>query len=261
MLRLSAIELFLFDVDGVLWLGKDRPRYLSGKRLLSRIKTMGKKSLVLTNTSTDTRSQIHAKLTTLGFEVQLEQILTSSQLLAEYLHAKYGPSRCFLIGEEGLARELKKCGHTLVDRRADLVVVGLDRKLTYRKLDAALQMLRTGAKLVVSYMGTLYMSADGPALSAGPIAKALEYASGEKATAIGKPAPLMFRMALKLARAKPEKTLMMGDQIETDIRGARNVGIRSALVLSGVESLDSLRSSNVKPDLVVRKADDLVELL
>ena len=103
------------------------------------------------------------------------------------------------------------------------------------------------------------MSDHGPAMSAGPIIKALEYASGRRAIMIGKPSTRMFRMALNRADVKASQAVMIGDQIETDLMGAHKVGLRTVLVLTGVETKETLKRSRIKPDLILANVDILVK--
>jgi NagD protein len=105
------------------------------------------------------------------------------------------------------------------------------------------------------------MSDHGPALSAGPIIKALEYGSGKRAAMIGKPSPRMFRLALRIAEEKPSWAVMVGDQMETDLLGAHRAGVHTILVLSGVENRASIRGSTLKPDMVLENVDRLLDFL
>jgi len=115
--------------------------------------------------------------------------------------------------------------------------------------------------LVGSYGGAVYMSDRGPALSAGPIIKALEFASGKKAALIGKPSPRMFTLALRLANEGAGKAVMIGDQIETDLVGAGKAGVHTILVLTGVETRESLRRSKIKPEMTIDTLEALRNLL
>jgi len=160
-----------------------------------------------------------------------------------------------------LKRELETAGHQVSETEPQVVVVGFDRKLTYEKLDDALRFLREGAKLVGSYGGAVYMSDHGPALSAGPIIKALEYGSNKRAIMIGKPSPRMFQLALQLACERPSHAVMIGDQIETDVLGARKAGVHTILVLTGVETRETIKLSRIKPDAVFETVDDLGRLI
>jgi len=105
------------------------------------------------------------------------------------------------------------------------------------------------------------MSDRGPALSAGAIIRALEFASGKKAVMIGKPSPRMFTLALQLAKEKAGKAVMVGDQIETDLVGARKAGVHTILVLTGVETRESVNRSKIKPEMIIDNLDDLGAIL
>jgi len=260
MKNLRSIRLFLFDLDGVLSVGKENPRYLGGRELVRRLKEEEKKTYVVTNDSTHIRSELLQNLSHMGFSFGEEEILTSSYLTALYLKERFGRTSFFLIGERGLRSELEAAGHFEGDEPR-VVVVGFDRQLSYGKLDNALHFLRAGAQLIGSYGGAVFMSDTGPALSAGPIIKALEFGSGKRATMIGKPSPRMFKLALALAGEKAGRTVMVGDQIETDVLGAHKAGVHTILVLTGVETRETIRRSKVKPDMVVDSVDAVARFL
>lgn len=260
-MQIAKARLFLFDVDGVLYAGKERLRLIGGPRVFDKLRKLERRLFVVTNTSTHDRATVHRNLQTLGFELRLDEILTSIQLTAEYLSRKFGAVRCYLIGEEGFRRELETRGHVITEKNPQFVVVGLDRFLTYEKLNAATMFLRHGASLVASHRSRVYMYENGPAMAVGPIARALEYASGKRAVYVGKPSPIMFNLAMSLGKASPRETVMVGDQIESDIVGAKRVGAYAVLVLSGVERRETLGSSRVKPDLVLENVDQLLQYL
>ena len=260
LMNLESIRVFMFDLDGTLWIGKENPRYLGGKQIVRKLKDSGRKTLILTNDSTHSREEIHQNLIRLGFSFTIDEILTSSYLTAQYLTERFGNASFYLIGENGLRRELEAAGHN-ASAEPEVVVVGLDRQLTYEKLDDGLQFLRAGARLVGSYGGAVYMSDRGPALSAGAIIRTLEFASGKKAVMIGKPSPRMFTLALQLAKEKAGKAVMVGDQIETDLVGARKAGVHTILVLTGVETRESANRSKIKPEMIIDNLDDLGAIL
>ena len=245
----------------MLSVGKENPRYIGGRDVTLKIKSSGRKAFLLTNDSTHTRDEISQNLAGMGFNFSKDEILTSSSLTSLYLVRKYGKCKFFLVGERGLLHELELAGHERVEEHPDVVVVGFDRGLTYAKLDRALWALRNGAKLIGSYGGAVFMSDHGPALSAGPIIKALEYGAGKRAIMIGKPSPRMFHLALRVANVKASQAAMVGDQIETDVVGAHRAGVHTILVLTGVETRQTIASSSVKPEMVVQNVDSLLGLL
>ncbi|MAH21488.1 MAG: hypothetical protein CMO12_01595 [Thaumarchaeota archaeon] len=255
-------NLFLLDLDGVLYVGKQRPHLLGGLQLTERLRNLQKRIIVLTNSSTDTREELAQKLTILGFDITLDEIVSSSYLTGQFLKERYGNADFFLVGERGFREELEAAGHRSKEEgTVDVVVVGTDRQLSYDKLDRGVQLLRGGAKLVASHVARVYMSDGSVKVATGPIAKALEYGSGKKTIAIGKPSAYMFRLALRIGEAIPGESVMVGDQIDTDILGAKRAGIFSILTLTGVEDIHSIKRSKIKPDLIVQNIDDITSYL
>ena len=250
-------DLFLFDLDGVFYRGKEKREKIGGTRTIEALRKSGKKLFVLTNNSTDSVETVHARLTEFSIPVKREEILTCALLTAEYLNKKYGKVSYFLIGEAGLESEMRRCGHARTEgEEAQFVVVGLDRRLTYNKLDKAARLVRNGASIVATHTARLYMYSDGPAIATGPIVRALEYATQKKATVIGKPSPLMFRIALERAGCTRRQAVMIGDQVDTDLEGASLAGIDSIPVTSGVDQ-DALGTAVA----TIPNVDDLVDLL
>ncbi len=251
-------RLFLFDLDGVFYKGKESRVKIGGTKAIEALRARGKKLYVLTNNSTDTVETVHSRLAEFAIPVEKDEILTSSLLTAEYLRDRHGRVTYFLVGEEGLDLEMKRRGHRRTEgESADFVVVGLDRGITYEKLDHAARLARNGAGIVATHNSRLYMYKTGPAIATGPIVKAIEYGSQKRATVIGKPSPLMFRIALQRAGCKKSEAVMIGDQADTDIAGAAKAGVDSILVKSGVDA----GAGNFHPIATLSNVDDIVRLL
>lgn len=251
-------SLFLFDLDGVFYKGKESRVNLGGQRALARLRELDKQVFVLTNNSTDSVETVHSRLKAFDVRFRRDEILTSGLLTAEYLSRRYGKVSYFLVGERGLESEMRKYGHRRSKgERADCVVVGLDRQVTYEKLDHAARLVRGGSRLVATHASALYMYKTGPAMATGPLVKAIEYAAGRRATVVGKPSPLMFKIALQRAGCGPSDSVMVGDQLDTDILGASRAGIDAILVTTGVD-----KEPGSHPVLaVLDNVDDLVGLL
>jgi 4-nitrophenyl phosphatase len=258
MIDLSKKKLFLFDLDGVLTAGKEAPVKLGGTKVINKIRaSKGKKFFVLTNDSTDTVETIWERLKRFDIPVKYEEILTSAKLTAQYVAKRYPGGTYFLVGEKGLEEELNREGlRRTRGTKADVVVVGLDRWVTYSKLDKASEAVRNGAALVACHYARLYMFKHRVAMAVGPLARAIEYASGKRAVAIGKPSRLMFELALEKAGVGPEDAVMVGDQEETDIVGAKRMGITSVIVKTGVYSRGQKRTA---ADAVVETVDDVAD--
>ncbi len=250
--------LFLFDLDGVFYKGKESRLKLGGTKVVEELRKLQKKMFVLTNNSTDSVETVHSRLLEFGIPFRKEEILTSGLLTAEYLRRKHGRVSYFLVGEAGLDAEMKKFGHRRTrGEKAEFVVVGLDRALTYENLDHAARLVRNGASIVATHSARLYMYKTGPAIATGPIVKAIEYATQKRATVIGKPSPLMFKAALERAVCERGEAVMVGDQVETDLVGARRAGIDAVLVTSGVD----LHPHGLRPIAIISNVDELIGLL
>ncbi|MDG6910268.1 MAG: HAD-IIA family hydrolase [Nitrososphaerota archaeon] len=216
--------------------GKETRVKIGGTKLVEALRARGKRLYILTNNSTDLAKTVHSRLLEFDIPVREEEVLTSGLLTAEYLQARFGRVKYFLVGEDGLDAELRAHGHRRTEgEAADFVVIGLDRGVTYEKLDHAARVARNGARIVATHSSRLYMYKDGPAMATGPLVKAVEYASGKRAVAIGKPAPLMFKMALERSGCDRRRAVMVGDQADTDIAGAARAGIDAILVTSGLD--------------------------
>jgi HAD superfamily hydrolase (TIGR01450 family) len=255
---LRAKQLFLFDLDGVFYKGKESRAKIGGTKAIEALRSGGRKLFILTNNSTDSAGTVHSRLLEFGIPVKREEVLTSGLLTAEYLKERHGRVSYFLVGEGGLDAEMRKCGHRRTKgESADFVVVGLDREITYDKLDQAARIARNGARIVATHASRLYMSKAGPAMATGPLVKAIEYASQKRATIIGKPSSLMFSIALRRAGTKRAEAVMIGDQADTDILGANRAGIDALLVTTGIDQ----DAPGLRVLTTLANVDDLVRLL
>mgnify|MGYP000395099563 CR=1 FL=1 len=240
---------FILDVDGVLVRGhQPLPGALSA---LEKLKTRGR-VVLLTNNSTRSRAATAQRLQELGFNVSPEEVVTSAYVAARYLAEKFGPSRVWVLGEEGLRQELSLAGHTLVPpEEARWIVVGMDRELSYQKLCLALRGLLGGARLLATNRDATFPTPEGLLPGAGACVGALEGMGFPPEQVVGKPNPIAFQIALEVAGIPPEEALMVGDRLETDILGAQRVGMETCLVLSGVSRCEDVQRLGITPTWVV----------
>ncbi|RLE96764.1 MAG: HAD family hydrolase [Thermoprotei archaeon] len=250
---------FLLDCDGVLWLG-GRPLH-SAVRAVAALREAGRAVLYVTNNSTRSRRGYVERLRRMGFSAEVGEVFCSSYVTARYLEGR--AERVFVVGEAGLVEELAARGLEVLgldpDERADCVVVGLDRGLTYEKLAVALGHLRRGALFVATNRDSTLPSEAGELPGAGAIVAALEEAAGRRVDVeVGKPSPLIFEAALEEWGLNRDEVLVVGDRLDTDVEGARRAGLTSALVLTGVTKPEDLEGRG-GPDYVLRTLLDLFE--
>jgi phosphoglycolate/pyridoxal phosphate phosphatase family enzyme len=252
--RFSA---FLLDCDGVLWRGGEP---IPGAReAVKALRASGRKVLFFTNNATLSRKGYLEKLRGLGFEAEVGEIYCSAYAAAAWLKGRV--KKVYVVGEEGLVEELELAGlEAAGPDEAECVVVGLDRKLTYRKLEEALRCLIRGALFVATNRDPTLPTERGLAPGAGAIVSALEAAAGREADMlIGKPSTYMYELALREHRIEPATALAVGDRLDTDIEGAKRAGLAAALVLTGATGLRELERARVKPDYVLASIRDLFE--
>ncbi|HIQ29771.1 MAG TPA: HAD-IIA family hydrolase [Candidatus Caldiarchaeum subterraneum] len=262
---LKDIKALLLDVQGTLTTRDEHGRNIlvGGVRLIEHARRTGRRILVLTN-ATKRNEAILNDLRGAGLPLEDGEILSAGQATGLYLREKRGACRLWILGERSLGEELAKYGHEIVNDTSEkphFVVVGLDRELTFEKLNTALAHLRSGAELIGCHASKRIPEKDREIISVGPIVKALEYASDKQAIIIGKPSRVMYEMALAKLRVNPHEALMISDELKNDLLPAKDIGMKTALTLTGVTKRQDLERSEIKPDIVVENIDDLVSFL
>lgn len=271
MPALTNIHALIIDMDGVLWEGADPLPGLTDFFDLLREQQLP--FILATNNASLTQQQYITKLQNMGVSVSADEILTSSMATAHYLSEQLSkeqdPSltRIFVIGEEGLRKPLSDKGFTLVDSfqnnatAADFIVCGLDRQLTWDKLADATLHIRAGAKFIATNADTTLPTERGPVLGNGAILAALQAATQVQPNIIGKPEPIMYQQAIKILGQHPDKTIAIGDRLNTDILGAVNTGIRSIMVLTGISARKDLDAIDYQPTWIMKDIPEITKAL
>jgi 4-nitrophenyl phosphatase len=156
---------------------------------------------------------------------------------------------------------LSASGFFQAEEKVLAVVVGLDRSLTYKQLEIATLLIRTGVPFIGTNPDRSFPTPKGLVPGAGAILAALEAATNVNPVIVGKPSPEMYLLALERLRTAASETLVVGDRLETDILGAQSIGCHTALVLSGVSSAEQASLWTPAPDYVVRDLTELLEKL
>lgn len=256
---LSRIRHLIIDMDGVLWRGDEAMPGLQAFFDFLRRRDIG--FVLATNNSSKTPEQYVDKLARFGIDVAPQHVLTSALVTAAYL-ADTAPagSRVHPIGEEGIRQALEEQGFELSDDRPSYVVVGWDRGVSWSKLAKAALLINDGATFVGTNPDVNYPTERGPVPGTGALLAALEVTTGVQPIVAGKPERRMYEEALRRLEASARTTAMIGDRIETDILGAKQAGLLTVLVLSGIATEADLADSCVKPDLVCADIRELAAL-
>jgi HAD superfamily hydrolase (TIGR01458 family) len=247
----------LLDIDGVL--------HVSGKAIpgapeaVQRLRAEGHRIRFVTNNTTRARAQLTAELRAIGIELEEEELATTPLAAGKLLEGL----RVFPLTMSAIRDDLAK--HvTLVEHGAEVVLVGgadetaeTGQVFAYDNLNRAFAELRAGARLVCLHKNRWWQTGRGPQLDAGALVAGLEYAAEVEAEVVGKPTAAYFEAALAELDAAPGDAVMVGDDVEADIGGAKRIGMKGVLVRTGKFRPAALREADPQPDAVIDSIADL----
>ena len=251
---------YLFDLDGTIYLGD---AVLPGAaETIAALRAAGRRTIFLSNNPTRTRQQYAAKLTEMGIPTPVEDIVNSSFVLVQWLRREAPQARLFVVGEEPLKRDLREAGFQFSERAGeiDIVVASFDRSFVYHKLQVAFDAIRAGARLVGTNPDRYCPVPGGGEPDAAAVIAAIEACTGATCDPIvGKPSPIMVATIMALLDLPPERCIMIGDRLETDIRMGINAGMATCLVLTGDATRAKLAATGMHPTLVLDRIDGLLD--
>ncbi len=260
---LRSKKLYLFDMDGTLYLG-DR-LYSFTAELLQALKDTGKKYLFMTNNSSKSVADYIKKLEKLGIRATREDFITSSQATAYYLKAHHPGKRLYVCGTRSLKKELETEGFTVTEQveNTDVIVMGFDTELTFRKLHDVSYLLLTRPDIPYVATNPDYVCPTefGAVPDCGSVCDMIFNATGKRPVVIGKPSPLMPRLAMERWGYTREETAVVGDRIYTDVKSGLNAGVTGILVMSGETTWEILEASADKPHLVLPNAGHILQAI
>ena len=261
---LARIRLFLFDMDGTLYLGERLFPFTP--ELLRTIRETGRRYLFLTNNSSKSVGDYVAKLVRLGISAEAADFLTSSQATAWYLTNTMPGARLYVCGTASLREELAAAGFQIVNDEpdaAECVVMGYDTELTYQKLLDVSRLLteRPGLPYVATNPDLVCPTEWGFVPDCGSVCGMIQTATDRVPKVVGKPEPLMIRLAMERTGIPPVQCAVVGDRIYTDVKSGLNAGIAGILVLSGETTPEILEASADKPSLVLSDAGEIIKQL
>ena len=246
---------FIIDMDGVIYHGN---RLLPGvNEFVSWMESSGKQYLFLTNASERTPRELHEKLKRLGIEVSEDHFYTSALATASFLASQKPDGSAYIIGDAGLIHALYSVGYTINNVNPDYVVVGDTHGYNFEKIELAVNLVLRGARLIGTNPDVSGPVENGITPSTKALVAPIEIASGKKAYFVGKPNPLMMRIALKKLGTKREDSIVIGDRMDTDIRCGLESAIDTLLVLSGITGKDDIDKFPYRPQYVLNGVADL----
>lgn len=254
----EGIEAVILDMDGVLWRESEAIGDL--KAVFNRFKQMSIQVVLATNNAMKSSVQYVDKLAKFGVYIDEWQVATSGQAVSYYLKQKYPQkTRVFVVGMDSLKSEITAAGFYICDTDVKAVVVGVDRDITYEKIKIANKLIRNGAEFIGTNPDTTYPTPEGLSPGAGSIIAAVSAAAEQDPVFVGKPGKILMDLSKsKLKGINNGQILMVGDRLETDIAAGQAYGCKTALVLSGVTTIEMAKSWKPEPNYIF---NDLSELL
>ena len=235
---LQRYDNVLLDLDGTVWVG-DLPTRAAAEAI-SELRGAGKGLAFLTNDPRRTPEEYVRKLWSMGIRASLEEVVTVGAAI-QYVLAGQPGSRAYVIGSSAIFKHVADAGQRIVNgigpaTEADVVVVAGHDDFDFAELREGTQAVLSGAEMIAAGRDRTFPAADGLWPGTGAIVAALEYATERTAAIVGKPEPQIFRTALD--RLGDGRTLVVGDRLDSDLKGAAAAGLDGAIVLTGVTSRD-----------------------
>lgn len=278
-------ETFLFDCDGVLWLGTTLLPKI--KETLNLLREKGKKLIFVTNNATNSREQYVEKFAKFGIAVKKEEVFGSAFSAATYVEKIVKlpkDKKVWVLGQKGLEHELHELGYQTLggtdpelstpwstsnklmklDPTVGAAVVGLTTDINYYRLAVTLQyLLKPDVEFIATNIDSTF-PANGMILpGAGTVVECVTTCSNRKPVACGKPSQAMMDAIKATVDFDESKACMVGDRLNTDIRFGNKGGLDTLLVLTGIETeaTVAVAEGEEKPKFVASKLGDLYELI
>ena len=254
------VKAILCDIDGTL--------YFKGEAIegaidtVSLIKDLGIKILFFTNTDSKSPHQIYNILKDFGFQIQEDEVFSPIIALKEFL-AKHPRKKIFLVTTQEVAREFQQFDIVEENETPDFVIIGdFQDDWDVSRLNRAFQHVLQGATLLGTQGNIFYLDREGnPVIDTGSFVQMIARATKTKAKIFGKPSKEYFEQSIELLDVPREKVVVIGDDYESDIQGAFNVGLKAILVKTGKGKYFDINDGKKLPDMIIPSFSSLKEYL
>jgi HAD superfamily hydrolase (TIGR01450 family) len=247
---------WILDLDGVIWLSSDPVP--GSAEAVARLREAGERIIFVTNNSSHPIGDVMEKLESMDIEVAEDEVATSALASAEMLEPG---TKALVCAGVGVKEALERRGvEAVYEGPADAVIVGWFREFDYERLTAAYHAVDDGARLIGTNDDPTYPTPDRPIPGGGSLLAAVAVAAGVEAEVAGKPHQPMADLIRSRLGDDVDGAILVGDRPSTDGKMAERLGVRFALVMSGVTKPDEV-PDDPAPDHVVDDLTSLVEEL
>lgn len=258
---LASKKIFIFDMDGTIYLGNNP--FPEAIRFINRLRDSGRKVLFFTNNASHNHEFYLEKLNRLGFGASESEIMSSADVTIEFLKRNRTGKKVYLLGTEELYLQMKNAGIDLIcspdgkvadGQNADIVVSSFDTSLTYEKLTVACDFIRYGAEYLSTHPDYNCPTETGFIPDSGAIAAAITSSTGVAPRYFGKPYADTVSMICEITGVAKEEMCIFGDRLYTDIATGKKHGMTAVLVLTGESGTHDVEKAQYdeKPDIIFK---------
>ncbi|MBQ8309776.1 MAG: HAD-IIA family hydrolase [Clostridia bacterium] len=252
-------ELYVFDMDGTVYLDDDAFPYAI--RFIKNLREAGKRVLFFTNNASHSPVFYLNRLTRMGFDPRMSEIMSSGDVTAEFLLRHRAGKSVYLMGTPELEQNFKMRGIKLVDvgEPADIVITSFDTTLTYEKMKNVCTLVRTGSEYLSTHPDYNCPTQNGPIPDSGAISAFVTASTGVVPTYFGKPYRHTVEMICEATGVSKEEMCIFGDRLYTDIAVGKRHGITSILVYSGETQPEDVEKAEEadRPDFIFPSLDEV----
>ncbi|NVM36984.1 MAG: HAD-IIA family hydrolase [Candidatus Lokiarchaeota archaeon] len=256
--KLKEKKVFFFDLDGTIYL--EGEIFEGVHELIKFMNNFSTKFFFMSNNSSFSTEEYLSKLKNLGIKIEKDNIIISTHPTIQYLKEN-NFKRIYLLGTKSLQSEFLKYGFILTDKDPEILVLGFDKELTYKKLENAAYLLQEDIPYIATHPDVKCPTKRGYIPDVGSIIALLYESTGKKPKIFGKPNKEMLLFKLRELDFKPRDAVIVGDRLYTDIRMGIEAGVTTICVLTGETSREMIEESKFKPDIILNKAIDLLKFL
>lgn len=227
---LHKIKGIIFDIDGTL---VEDGQAIEG--VADTIESLRAKNLqmrFITNITSKTPHEINDMLGQAGIYAAIEEIETAVTACNHYIGSNLKAKKIYPAVPELTAGMLNAA--IIDDTSPDYVVLGdLGDRFSYEILNKIFLFLQAGAGLIAFHRNPYFIRNGRNWLDSGMFTMGLEAASGRQAIIMGKPSPAIFQASLDSMRLTKSEAVVVGDDVNTDILGGKQMGLKTILVGTG----------------------------
>ncbi len=255
--ELTSKQVYFFDLDGTLYLGN---RLFDGVNdLINLLKSKNINFFFLSNNSSKSTKDYLKRLNSFNLTVNLENIILSQHPTIDFLKSN-GYKKVFLLGTQSLKDEFIQEGLIITEDDPEILVLAFDQELTYKRLEKASYFLQNSdIPYIATHLDDRCPTESGYIPDAGGIAALLYKTTGKYPNVFGKPNKQMLLFKISQLEILPEKAIIFGDRLYTDIRMGNEAGVTTCCVLSGESTRDDIKNSDYKPDFILNGIWELLD--